>query len=258
MDFSWMYYLCDQCVTTENSPSAGFHTHVYDSTVAHQNPPKSFKLMRVLTNDNGSSVETKISLWVGCTVVAGSLVGDQEGIINGSFEVILGKEVTGTALTTPPTYAAKDFMNFFDGILTWTKATVALTFQLMSFSYEFRTDKRLHKGNLDYFASTTISPNRNDVHLSITVRPTELDVYDDTQDDPHIDQNKDVTLKISRNTTNDYLQFSFPNAFQDLTSQEFVDGFEEISIDTWINPHETGSKHTIIEVNDLDDDRYET
>ena len=258
IDLSWMYYLCDQAVTTDDTPGAGFYTHVYDSTVAHQNPPKSFKLMRVLTNDNGSSVETKISLWVGCTVINVSLDGGQDGTINASFEVLLGKEVAGVALTTPPTYPAKDFFNFFDGVLTWTKATVALKYMLQSFKYEFTTDKRFNKGNVDYFATAVLSPNRVAVKLNISARAMELDVYDDTQDDPHTDHAKIATFKISRNTTNDYLQFSFVNCFQDLESQDFVDGFELVGIDTWINPHETGSKHTITEVNNLDDDRYET
>lgn len=261
IDRSWLYYLTDACTTTDNSPSSGKYTHVYVNTATHTNPPKSFELLHKVVND--TSAESVLELFTGCVIVSYTETASVENpICQGTWVVKASNIITGTALTSPGYPAANtlNFMNFANAALTWTKGGTALNGYFKGYTFTFSTDRDIIKEGNSYYAVASRSPNKIEASLKVTWMPSETDSYDDSQDDPLTALNKDVTLKISRNTTNDYFSIALVDCFQELVDPPAWTNNNLYEIyDFWINPHEaTPSTITLTEVNALDDDRYET
>jgi hypothetical protein len=257
---SLLYYLADACTTTDNAPGAGYYLHTYTNAATHANPPKTFEILQKLHNDKTGGAEVVYNLYIGCIVKAYTETGAQNGIVTGTWTIVASNMIAGTALTTPgwPTYPnVRNFMTA-DGVLTWNKGGVAMNCLTKEYSVEFTTDKRLILGN-NYYAVNVQSPNEVVLKLRLKVIAYETDSYDDSNDDPIATaQNKDVTWKISRDTTYDFFSINIENAFQTMPEESWEDGILVETHEFELNPHEASSLITITEENNLDDDRYET
>lgn len=259
---SWLYYLTDACATADDTPSTNYYTHQYDNADTHANPPKSFELIHRIPNDKSGGGESIVLLYTGCVVtnyVERADLGSQIAI--GTWTVKAANCIAGTDLTTPgwPEYPQKGFFTFDMATLTWTKGGTALNGHFKGYTFSFNTDKALIREGGSYYAVGAKSPNNTDVMLSIDWAPTETDSYDDSQDDPLTALNKDITLKIARNTTTDYFQITIADGFQDLAGDPtWVEGNMWESHNFYMNPAEAASSLDLTEVNDINDDRYET
>jgi hypothetical protein len=263
IDHSLLYFLTDACITADNTPGAGQYTHTYVNTATHVNPPKSFEIYHRSVNDKSGGGESVLELITGCTVVSYSEKADTKSkTCTGTYTIKGRNIVTATALTTPgyPTYPTLNFLTFDNAVLTWTKGGAATNGYMVGYEYNFITDRDLIKEGGSYYPVATKSPNKVEVSLKVSWIPTETDSYDDSQDDPLSALNKDITLKISRNTTTDYFQIAIVDGFQELLeTPAWVENILQEDHLFWLNPHEaTPSTITLTEVNALDDDRYET
>lgn len=238
------------------------HYHIYTNTTTHVNPPKTFELLHVFPNDKSGGGESIIELITGNEVVSYIEKGDENNLTCIGDWTVKGRNIiTGTPLTSPgyPVYPNLDFVSFAQAVLKWTKGGVALDGVIKSYEIAFITDKALIK-TAAYYPIAAKAPNMRDVYLKIGWMPYETDSYDDSQDDPHTAQNKDVVLKNSRNVLTDFFQIAFVDGFQEMEGDPtWVGGNLYETHIFWINPHEaTPSSMTLTECNTLDDDQYET
>jgi hypothetical protein len=237
------------------------HNHVWSNSATHVNPPKSFELLHVFTNDKSGGGESVMELHTGCMVISYNEKGSEtEQICTGTYVVAVGNVVTVTSSTnaTYEDFESDTFVRFADiGEFTWTKGTTALNGIFKGYELNFMTDKMLVKTSAFYPISTK-APNVVDPSLKITWMPHETDSWDDSQDDPTSALNKDSTLKISRNTSYDYFLIALDDFFQETEENPaWTNGNLYETYSFWLNPHEAATAFTLTEVNDLSATRYE-
>lgn len=251
----FMFFGTDVCATTDNSPSAGYYTHRCNSDDTYPAEPPSFQILRKI--ENGVGAQDIWNLFVGCIVTNYEESNGTDGIITGKYTIHCAKVIDGVALTTEPSRMNKDYFNIEYAVMTWTKAAAGYNGQLKSYTLKLTTDKSLWKGATESYPSVKLSANSIEFTLDFKFLTFVKSTYEDSQDDPHSDHDKDLTLRVSRNATNDYIQYSFVKLFQKFMEIEFDNILLE-NHHICKNPHETNNQWNITEVNDLDDDRYET
>lgn len=260
-DHSWDYYLKDAMTTTDDSPAAGYYTHVRTNSATRINPPKSFEIWTKEVNDKAGGSETLYWLFVGCIIIDYKEVADEKNnVVNGTYTVHVRRLIAGAALNTEPVNPNQEHYNFLSigSNFTWTKGGVAVVGKIRRYEYVFQTDKRLARSS-NYYPIYAKAPNKITEYLMIDWEPWETDSYDDSQDDPHSALNKDVTLKIAVDATYHYYQIAFADCFQQLMDNPtYSDGNLVERHKFMLNPHEAASSITSTEVNAINDDRYET
>ena len=249
----FMYFGTDICDTSDDDPGASLYTHQCDSADTYPASPPTFQMVRVMTNNTGA--ESEVEQFCGCTVVEYDEKADANGQLIGSLTIHAALVITGEVPTTRPARSSLRAFTLSDGVLTWNSNLGILR----GWSFNYKTDKKLIRGAGDYYPIIVALPNKREIYCEIKWIPYETDTYDESQDDPHSAGNKDLVMKFSRHTTNDYWRITVNDYFQDmLEDPDFEDGLINEIHRIEVNPHDTGSNWDFTEVNALTDDRYET
>lgn len=261
-DFSLMYFLCKACTTADDTPGAGQYTHTYASTTARTASPPSFALFYKLVNDD--SGQTKLRLYTGCVVQSCEISGTEGGMINASFTIAFTKLWEGTALNTYPTAQTTNIFDVGKAVVSYTKATTAYTGKCINFTIRYDDGTYLHKATGEEYPGEALNGRRK-VTVTLNWMPHTKNHIDDVITTPlgaTAASDLDITIKISRDTSTDYLEFAFEKVWNTEYDDPDWDDRDKLSHKcTFIcksAAYETGAKYTITEVNALDDDRYET
>lgn len=256
-DRSWLHYLTDGVVTSDNTPSSGKYTHIFNqNTATLENPPLTFELLSFVVNDGTGA--NMILLYTGCTVTNYVETGTMNEQIIGTWTIEAANEVVGTVLSAWPGFPNLKIFHMEEAVLTYKKGGTAREGKIKSYTYTWNSDKILDKGGGDAIMSYIKSPNEVFQTLDVSWETRSLLDIADMRLDPVAANNLDVDLKISRNTTDDFFKIDFPDAYAELNDGAFVDGHVRNDLKIYFNPHESSGNHILTEINALDDDRYET
>lgn len=254
---SWLHYLTDGVVTTDDTPAASDYTHIWNQdTATLSNPPKTLELLSYVLNDGTGAAQ--ILLYTGCCVVSYVESGEINGQIMGTWVVHAGNEIAGTVLDTQPAYPGDKIFHMEEAVLTNKKGGTARNGKFKSYTYSYISDKKLDKGGGELLKSYVQSPNQVNCFLDVQWEPWSLNDIADMRLDPTAANNLDVDIKISRNTTNDYFKIDFPDCYGEVFDGAFVDGHLRHGLKVYFNSLEASGNHILTEVNDIVDDRYET
>lgn len=263
VDFSLMYFLCKGCTTTDNDPGAGYYTHTYINTTARVSA--SFQIFNKHVNPTGA--QSILNLLVGCVITRHTISGSQNQNLKGTFYIDVANIVTATALTAPgyPTYRNVRILTFEDTLITFNKGGVAYDLKVTGFEWDYNDGSTLHKCAGETKPDEILMLHRTNT-IRLDVIPKVKAFLDDLYgDEPTEADDIDIILKMFRNTTLDYIQSSWEKVFCIEAPKNIdysynnaklqVNGVKYAAKPTW---QETGAKNTITEVNQVDDDRYET
>lgn len=262
VDLSLLYFLCKACTTTDDSPAASYYTHVYASTTARTAPPPSFAIFYKLTNDD--SGQTKLRLYTGCVVQSFEISASEGGMVQGSITIAFSKIWAATALNAYPTESTLNSLDAGKGVVTYTKATTAYTGKAIAWKIKYDDGTYLHKACGEEVAGEPLNGKRK-VTVSLTWQPHTKNHIDDIDTTPlgaTTASDLDITIKISRDTTYDFISFAFEKVWNETYDDPDWDEKDKlVHTCTFIcksATYETGAKYTVTETNQLDDDRYET
>jgi hypothetical protein len=258
-DLGMLYFMVKGCTTTDDSPGAGYYTHVYASSTAGTKAA-TFQFIEKLVNDDSDN--TEIWLFVGCYVKSWSITIVEKQKVTCALEIGFARKIAGVDLTTWPSLPAKTPFYADQTVVTYARGGTAYAGSADSVTITWDDGVIPIKGLAAYIGMITLGPRK--IGLNMLWTPTQKDdVIHEESDLPATTQDLDVTLKISRDTTYDYIQFAFEKLFNIMP-----DG-GAYNHENWILNRqkqfklkpaalESGGKVTITEVNQYDDDRYET
>lgn len=247
----FMYFGTDVCANTGSGP----YTHQHDKGDTYPAVPPTFTMIRY--GVNADSGESKYDLYMGCILKEYRENGTINSNIRGTYIIEASRHVAGVELTSFPSQDPNHIFYTGDSVLTWTNAAVNYAGIVKGFDFIYKTDKRLGKGLGDYYPLLAYMANKRDTYLTIDFEPFETDTYDDSQDSPISDANKDVVLKSSRNTSTDYFQITFSDVFQQLQSavinpEQHIQERHQLDF----NFYDAGSTYDLTEVNSFTENRY--
>lgn len=217
-----LYFLCKACTTTDNvypatdtedpptTAQAGTYVHDYKTTTARAAAVPTFECFLKMVNDTGAN--TRHNLYVGCTISMMSIQGALNSPIMGTIEIHFKNVVAGTTLSSYPakipTYRA---FYIDDAVFTYTKAAAAYTGSVHDFTIVYHDGTFLHKASGQTTAGEALKGPRQ-ISVEFTFLPETVAFLNDilySVLDPATASDVDLTIKISRNTTNDWLRFAF-------------------------------------------------
>jgi hypothetical protein len=262
VEFSLLYFLCKACTTADNTP-AGFYTHTYVNTTA-RGTGVSFQIFNKHLNDAGAN--TILNLLVGAIVKKITVSGSQNQLLHCAIEIQFANIVAGTALTAPgyPVQSSLRSLEFGDAVITFTKGGVAYDAKALSWEWTVDDGCELHKCSGEAKPEEYLRLPRRCLFKAVWLPKTLALLTDMWDDEPDETDDVDLTLKISRNTTSDYIQCAWAKAYPieaplslsySYHNAKLVAPITYAAKPAW---QETGATWTITEVNSLDDDRYET
>lgn len=267
LDFSWMYYLCKACTTTDNTPGAGYYTHVYATTTAQTSPPPSFQLILQYGNYEAGNIITV--LLTGC-VITGCVINASENSapIKAAWSISFANAIAGTSLTSWPTFGTLHAMLLAKTSVTLAKGGTDYPGKAIGFTIQYLDKTYLPKGANEEHPNEAVNGNP-DIHLKIDYAIKDETLIQDIITSPlaaATASDVDCTIKMYQDATNYYVQFAFEKLWGHAGECAYdfarVDGQTALAIhpEYIIKPaeFETGAVLTITEVNNKDDDRYET
>lgn len=254
LDHTMLNQICGTCT---NSGASSPYTHQVDDADTLDNPPETFQLWRKFYNDKGAA-ESKYFLYLGCYISNYTEILDKSGVLRGTLTIKAAKIIDGVDLTTPPDLP--DVSTFRWGhttISTYSKGGTAYNYEFQGYKFTYDNPRRYYKGDTDDYAVGITPADKRKVEWELTTLPMETDLYDDSQDDPTSAQNKDLTIKVARNITNDYIQYTIADAFQKIISANWDEGGRLIEVYRYsLNPHEASGTWDITIKDSYDSTRY--
>ena len=263
-DFSMMYFLTSLCTTTDNTPT-GYYTHTYetDRDPSRATNPPSFPMIYKMVNDEAANANDIWVYWSGCVIKKISLSSSNNAMVTCAITILVAKSTVGsTALTTQPTTTIPTVFDAENAVITFTKGGTAVPGKIEGWEISYETGAYLHKAQGEDTPEEALHANRV-IKLMLNWRPKyEPDAIVNT-DLPTAASDLDCTIKISRDTANDYVEFKFEklwNMAAEDGTWDFNDYWFQQRLNLIIKPtlYEAGGVLDITEVNSLDDDRYET
>ena len=268
-----LYFLCKACTTTDNvypatdteepptTVQAGTYVHDYKTTTARAAAPPTFECFLKMVND--TSANNKFPLYVGCAITAMSISGSLNSPITATIEIIFKNVLAGTALSAYPSFPSYRAFYIDDAVMVYAKGGSAYTGSLHAFTIEYRDGTYLHKPAGQSTATEPLNGPRL-ISIEITWAPKTVAHLNDTifaQLDPATASDVDITLKISRNTTNDWIRFAFEKLWSNDQSDPtyFMNYHLDHRVKFVPKPAavETGAVTWIREVNQVSDAIYE-
>lgn len=251
---SWDFFVYDGITTVEATPN----THTFTlSSQSLTTPPPSMELLVKIPNQGDAS--DTILLFVGCIITGKSYTGSIDGVIEVTYTLEAAREITGTDLSAWPTVYDERVFLFSDAVLTLQKGGTDLRVTMESFTFEVVNDgKKLLKGDGSLYPEEALAPMSTRYNLRATLRLRE-DIIANLRLDPTAANNLDFNLKISRDTSTDYVKEDWADGYMELDGDPvWQDNYLVYNVIGYYNPEEASGEYTHTEYNDLDDDRYET
>jgi hypothetical protein len=259
-DFSQMLYYFGTCTTIDNSPDTGYYTHVFTTTTARPSTIPSFQLLYKLANE--TSAESIYSLLTGCIVTQVQLSATKTNAIQATISIEFANIVAATAPNAEPEPRAVENLHIDKITFTLTKATTAYNVLFQGFTITIKTGFYLYVAAGEDRASRALKVKR-DFRITLNILAMEKIAMTDFEDlDPATASDLDLTMVHTRVTTYDVLTFAWEKLWS--TTNEYDWGESDYHLqgthEFMIKPttFESGAKLTVTEVNELDDDRYET
>ena len=209
IDLSLLYYAVKGCTTTDDTPSASKYTHVYATTTTRATTVPSFALYHRITNDDGDN--TMLHLYTGCVIHGFVITGQLDGVISITLDIRFANVVTATQLTTEPSFGVLKPYSMVYTSVTYAKGGTAYEGGCHEFETTYIDGTVLHRAANDEFPAEALNGPR-DIRVMIEYAPKQVECLNDTLITPlaaATASDVDITIKMYRNTTNDYTQFAF-------------------------------------------------
>ena len=257
IDHSWLHMLTRD-VTTTDVP-VGFYTHTVDlnTTTPNATVPSFEMLFKCSNAGDGSDI---LLLFCGCIITSYTesldITSGPFPKMQGSYTIEVGNVIAGTDLTTWPSYPAADSFDQSHLAFTFNHEGSAINAELKSYTYTITNDRRKGPTTGSYFPGHVYKENNIDYLLSLVVVDY-TNNFSKYKESPKTANDHDCSLIFTRTAAEDVWTILFTNGLYKLKGVSF-DTEMLTNVDVEYNPEEASPEHQLIEVNSLDDDRYET
>jgi len=255
--FRPMYFLCGGCTTVDEG---SYYSHTYSTTTSRTAPPPSTQIL--IRQENASSAQNFNNLWVGSIVESCRISWQAGDAPRAAWSFRLCKAISQSNLDSWPSYDTKAPYPSVDDGSSGTdfikKGGTAYEVTLTAFEIIYKSGIEHIFGIGDAYPVAAAYISRN-IILRTKMLVEEKAILTDMSSLSVSSANDiDVTLRLYRNTTNDYLKFSFEKLFPVEVSYAYYDNYlYELSVDWILNPVESGNKLTIEEANSVDETQYD-
>ena len=215
-----------------NTDATSYRTRVYATTTSRSAEKPSIQVFQYLVNDTGA--QTIANLLLGTQLKKMKITWAQAANVKCTFTFESAKPIAFTALTSPgfpakiPVDAAGAVLrpyNISDIVVSLKKGGTAYQGVTVGGSITYDDGAKLHHGDGEAYAGRIVQGFRQIMIENLRVMLKEKALYDDVNGlAATAASDVDLTIKMSRNTTSDYLEF----AFQKLLA-------EEASFEEWEN-----------------------
>ncbi len=242
LNLDLLYFACKGCTTT-GGPT---YTHAYATSTARPAAVPSFKLY--IQHRHGT--ETYRKLLVGCTIKDWSLTCDLNGVWKVTYTIQFVNEGEATELTAEPVRPQVAVLSWHHTTITWTRGGTAVPITPTAVGLHWDDGLAQFTGASSY-TPTEVHWGPRLVRATIEGLPTaDSDVGYARDDAATSTLNIDLTVKIARDSSTDYLQYKLDNGvwrkFPPTTWHRgyYITRAHELGISPW----ETGSKVTVTQV----------
>jgi hypothetical protein len=254
-----MNQLMGECTTTDDTPAAGYYTHVYATTTARASVIPSFQIWEKLANPTGAN--TKYLLHVGCVVVYFSCSCSKDGDVEATIVIEYARTITGAALTTEPSMVWANCYDSDDCVVTYTVGGV--TYDVVNYGWTIMLANNIHpqRGQGEDYAERALYGHRV-VQIGLDYTPKYETDFTDAETDPGTAKDIDITIKMSRDTTYDYFSVAMEKAW----ALEYSRGRYNFAVGSAMylrrkfvyimNTRETGYKTTLTQVDQKTSTRF--
>lgn len=251
-NFSWIRHLCK---TVTNAGAEAPYTHTYITTTARPiTPPPSLEILQSMAHGSAA----RHWLYVGCIVSGVQLIASA-GSVRATWNLQSARRITGQALSSPmAAVAMRPYPTSNSTTVTLTRGGTAVSGQPRQVLLSYSDGTTLPTDCLGTLYPPYAIHGPRDITCQILWDPTDLDIEDWLADTPASTAvDNDLTLKFSRDTTDDYLEFAFEKIAVESFSYQ-VGQTLQWSSTFRLKPasFETGAKLTITEKNAWDSTRY--
>lgn len=276
---SMMYYGNKGCTTYDNlrpasagedpptTAAAGVYTHIYDTTEARTNPAPVFYIVIKMVNDEAASANDQWTFLKRAFIMKREIWGDVEsGLVYQKLYIgFMEHAYSTTAVTTLPYFEGSlDVFKYEQSAVSFTKGGVEYAGICHAWKIIWDEHTKPHKGPNEQYAQRAMNGWREiEVWIDrFLVRQNEV-WRENEEDDPTTDDDKDITITLTRTTNTDYIRYAFEKVWC-FTNPDF-DWYDDYTLETTNlgfiykpTEYESGGQLHETEVNALDDDRYET
>lgn len=223
------------------------NTHTYVTTTARASTIPSFQLyVEVLNETSGQNL---VHLFVGCVVQSLVITARNGELVQGTVTILSAREITGTALTSVPTLPILPVFDVTNTLVTFTHGGTAYEFMPVSWAFKYNDGKQMTNKTNIY--AEEVDPGRREIEVTLTVQPKEKAVINDFLSQvPSTASDIDLTIKLSRDTTTDFISFAFEKLWRSSMSWSWNYMLEtELKFILKPTTFESGAKLTILETN---------
>lgn len=254
-NLDWIKPLMGACSTT--GPSGSDYTHTYITTTARASYPPSFQLLEKIVND--TSANNKYLLHVGCVIVRCDLKGDQNNLITATFTVMFARTITGLALNTfPPLLHTERCHDFENATVTHNVGGSAYNNSVKGWTIVINNNVQTDRAAGELYPDRALWGFR-EISIGLDLTPKDWADFTDAETDPATAKDIDITIKMSRNTTSDYLQFAFEKLWvltYDAGTYSHLNRYLRRQLTYILNTYESGYKLTITQVDQKTNARF--
>jgi hypothetical protein len=255
-DWNCMYFDCCGCTTTGASDP---YTHTYATTTARADPAPSTQLYNQLGHTTAG--EIRRTLYTGCCVNSFAITGNMGQPIQYSQNWVAASNVAATALNTEPTFFTKRPFLFSDLDVTFQDGSgTDYDGYCRAFTFNWNNNLKMPIYAGDDHAQCVQYAGNREIRCSLTWATEETDDWDDVEDmSPYEGSGTDyvdLTLKISRDTSTDYVELKGEKLLAVSSTHQWADGVLVHQIELIHVPH-ADSKWTLVAKNGYDNTRYE-
>lgn len=251
-DLSMLKHMLHPASWTQNTdtPSAGYYTRTaregLESTIS------SFQLL--VYSVNTDSGETIYTLLIGCVISSVTLSCSQNGQVQVAITGSYAKSVVGVALSSLPSEKSDMGYDWGKAAVTFTLATVAIPAFITDWVINWNNNITLQTGDGQDYPSEAFYGDQ-EIFVGLKFSPKTADWWADTVETaaPGSDDDLDITLKIARDGTYDYIQFAFekmwPMTFPN-PKYVYLNRLLQLDVNFIIKPtqYDSNAKCTITEV----------
>jgi|GEM_PF-5361434 len=259
-DFSMLYFLTSICTTT--GPSGSTYTHTCALSTVRATTIPTFQMVYKMVNDEPANANDIWVLFTGCIVKRAHIKAPQNQLITCAYEIEASISVVGsTALTTQPSTTHRRLLHSDMGVITFTRGGSNVPGKITDWEIDYDDGKYLHHAQGEESPEEAMNSHRM-VKLIIDWLPKYEPDALVKDDDPDGDHNVNFTVKISRNTSTDYVQFAFAkiwNMAEEDGNFDYNDYYfkQKLNFIGLSSEYETGAETTITLKDAFDNTRYE-
>jgi hypothetical protein len=260
VDHSMLHMLTGKVETADDTPGASYYTHEYDiAHTPHTTRPSLGLLMKCANAGTGND----LLLFFGGVKhnhyhESLDFRGEAAQNMQGTLDFQIGYMIAGTDLTTWPSYPVKvPFNRAHLTTKTFNDGDAAINANIVGYELDISNDKRFKWSGGSYYPAGIYAPNSRTHNLTLTVEDYALNVAGIYRDNPTTANNHDFQFKFVRTTNQDEWHITHTNCLYKFQGYEWGDQLLT-KVGVKYNAEEASPVYKLTEINNLDDNRYET